>query len=258
MWFQVVFTVPKKELSSSSTRWSTLSSKGSTHGKGGNGGGIGDLVMINEEKGVFGLADLMKAAAEVLGNGGIGLAYKAMMAHGVAVAEKRMKEMNSDQGPSQAELDWHVRVRTIQGITQGMAYLHTELSSYGLPHGNLKSSNILISKENEPLIAEYGFSSLTNSGNLTRSNKRGGIDVVQWVVSAVAENREAELLNSEIASSENSKDEMVQLLRIGVACSEANVDVWPDMQKMLRQVEEIHVVDQRTIKLVPSLRDGIC
>ncbi|KAB1212395.1 putative LRR receptor-like serine/threonine-protein kinase RLK [Morella rubra] len=44
--------------------------KGSSHGK----NGIGDLLMLNDEKGTFGMADLMKAAAEVLGNGGLGSA----------------------------------------------------------------------------------------------------------------------------------------------------------------------------------------
>ncbi|GAB4850022.1 hypothetical protein Ancab_029320 [Ancistrocladus abbreviatus] len=353
---QVASTLTKKEASVNSCRRSSSSRKGSgsTNGKVGNGGGIGDLVIVNEEKGVFGLADLMKAAAEVLGNGGTGSAYKAMMANGVAVAVKRMKEMNrlgkeafdaemrrlaslkhgnilpplayhyrkeeklvvseyipkgsllhllhGDRGPSHQELDWHARLRIIQGIARGMNYLHNELSSYDLPHGNLKSSNILISQENEPLVAEYGFSSLINTSNLNQvlfaykspeamqnqtvshksdvyclgiiileiltgkfpsqylisSNKGGGIDVVQWVVSAIAENREAELLDPEIASSDNNnKDEMVKLLRIGVACTEANPDVRLDLKEVVRRVEEIHVADQRTIQLLPSLRDGI-
>ncbi|KAB1226782.1 hypothetical protein CJ030_MR1G022519 [Morella rubra] len=46
------------------------SKKGSSHGK----NGIGDLLMMNDEKGTFGMADFMKAAAEVLGNGGLGSA----------------------------------------------------------------------------------------------------------------------------------------------------------------------------------------
>lgn len=40
------------------------------------------------------MADLMKAAAEVLGSGGLGSAYKAVMANGVAVVVKRVREMN--------------------------------------------------------------------------------------------------------------------------------------------------------------------
>ena len=48
--------------------------------------------MVNEEKGIFGMVDLMRAAAEVLGNGSLGSAYKAVMGTGVAVVVKRMPE----------------------------------------------------------------------------------------------------------------------------------------------------------------------
>ncbi|PPR83987.1 hypothetical protein GOBAR_AA36721 [Gossypium barbadense] len=60
----------------------------------GNKNGMADLVVVNEEKGSFGLQDLMKAAAEVLGSGGLGSAYKAVMGNGLAVVVKRMREMN--------------------------------------------------------------------------------------------------------------------------------------------------------------------
>ncbi|GMH03818.1 hypothetical protein Nepgr_005657 [Nepenthes gracilis] len=334
-----VQVVASKESSSNSIRPSMSSRKGSARRKGGDvngGGGMGDLVIVNEEKGVFGMVDLMKAAAEVLGNGGIGSAYKAMMANGVAVAVKRMKEMNrvakeafdaemrrlaslkhrnilpplayhyrkeeklviyeyvpngsllyllhGDHGSSHAELDWPARLKIIRGIARGMAYLHAELSSYELPHGNLKSSNILISKDNEPLIGEYGFQPLINDGHLTRAlfaykspeailngtvspksdvyclgvvilelltgkfpsqylipgnqSGGGGIDVVRWVASAVAESREADLLDLEIASSDRHKYKMVKLLHVGVACAEANPVVRPDMKEVMRRVEE--------------------
>uniref|UniRef100_A0A2N9F9D7 Protein kinase domain-containing protein n=1 Tax=Fagus sylvatica TaxID=28930 RepID=A0A2N9F9D7_FAGSY len=83
----------KKEAGSIQKKGSNSSSrKGSTHGK---GGGVAELVVVNDENGVFGLSDLMKAAAEVLGNGALGSAYKAVMANGVAVVVKRMKDMNA-------------------------------------------------------------------------------------------------------------------------------------------------------------------
>ena len=65
--------------------------KGSINGR----GGVGELVIVNNEKGVFGLPDLMKASAEVLGNGGMGSLYKAQMANGVMVVVKRTREMNT-------------------------------------------------------------------------------------------------------------------------------------------------------------------
>lgn len=75
----------------SSGRKGSLSKRGSS--KGGRNE-AGDIIMVNTEKGTFGLSDLMKAAAEVLGNGGLGSAYKAVMANGFAVVVKRLREMN--------------------------------------------------------------------------------------------------------------------------------------------------------------------
>ncbi|XP_021716068.1 pollen receptor-like kinase 3 [Chenopodium quinoa] len=176
--------------------------------------GQGDLTMVNDEKGVIVLADLMKASAEVLGNGGIGSAYKAIMGNGLGVVVKRMRELNrlesdafdveirklaslrhrnilpplayhyrkdeklvvyeyvakgslhyllhGDRGISHEELNWPTRLKIIRGTTEGLYYLHSQLQSYDLPHGNLKSSNILIDTQNEPLLSDYGFSPMTN------------------------------------------------------------------------------------------------
>lgn len=55
---------------------------------------MGDMIMLNAEKGSFGMSDLMKAAAQVLGNGGLGSAYKAMLTNGLSVVVKRIREMN--------------------------------------------------------------------------------------------------------------------------------------------------------------------
>ena len=178
------------------------------------GGGMGDLIMVNDEKGVFGLPDLMKAAAEVLGNGGLGSAYKAAMTNGLSVVVKRMREMNKvsrdifdaemrrfgrlrnrniltplayhyrreeklfvteympkgsllyvlhgDRGTSHAELNWPTRLKIVKGIARGLTFLYTEFSSEDLPHGNLKSSNILLTDNYEPLLSDFAFHPLIN------------------------------------------------------------------------------------------------
>lgn len=41
-----------------------------------------------------------------------------------------------------------------------MGYLHTELASLDLPHGNLKSSNVLLTFDHDPLLSDYGYSPL--------------------------------------------------------------------------------------------------
>ncbi|KAJ0241632.1 Pollen receptor-like kinase 3 [Hirschfeldia incana] len=202
----------KKPVEGSSKKRSNAdgsSKKGSTHKGGGGGGGMGDIIMVNSEKGSFGLPDLMKAAAEVLGNGSLGSAYKAVMANGLSVVVKRIRDMNKlprdafdvelqrlgklrhpnvltplayhyrreeklvvseympkssllyvlhgDRGAIHSELTWPTRLKIVQGVARGMQFLHEEFASYELPHGNLKSSNVLLSETYEPLISDYAF-----------------------------------------------------------------------------------------------------
>ncbi|OMO66075.1 hypothetical protein COLO4_30789 [Corchorus olitorius] len=212
---------------------SNRSRGGSNNGRG--HGNVPELVMVNDEKGVFGLPDLMKASAEVLGNGGLGSCYKATMANGATVVAKRMREMNAlgkepfdvevkrigkfkhpnvltplayhyrkdeklfvyeylpkgnllfllhdvyivtssmdsdkniypislgDHGTtSRGELDWPSRLKIVQGIAKGLDYIHTELASHDVPHGNLKSSNVLLGPDNHPFLLDYGFWPLLN------------------------------------------------------------------------------------------------
>lgn len=338
---EVQVTAPVKR-EADTMRKTSSSRRGSTHG---GGKGVGELVVVNDEKGVFGLPDLMKAAAEVLGNGGLGSSYKAMMANGVAVVVKRTREMNAlgkegfdaemkklgklkhwniltplayhyrkdeklvisefvpkgsllyllhgDRGPSHAELDWPARLKIVRGIAEGMRYLHAELASSNVPHGNLKSSNVLLGPDYEPLLVDFGFSHVVNpssaqalfaykapeaaQGEVSRtcdvyclgvvileiltgkfpsqylSNGKGGTDVVEWVTSAISEGMESELLDPEIAIFKNSIGEMVQLLHIGAACIESNPHQRIDMVQAIRRIEEIKSEDGQDSRTIEVL-----
>ncbi|CAI9780374.1 unnamed protein product [Fraxinus pennsylvanica] len=299
------------------------------------GGKKGDLIVINEEKGVFGLPDLMKAAAEVLGSGGLGSAYKAVMANGVSVVVKRLRDVNKvsretfdtevrklgtmrhqniltplayhyrkeekllvsefvakgsllyllhgDRGISHAELNWSTRLKIIQGVAQGMGYLHNEFAQYELPHGNLKSSNILISSNYDPLLNDYAFYPLINNTQSVQqlfayktpeavlyqqvspksdvfclgivileivtgkfpsqylNNQKGGTDVVQWIKTAISENKVSELIDPEIANVSNSLEQMEKLLYIGADCTESDQEKRIVMREAIKRIEEIKV-----------------
>ncbi|CAL5195781.1 unnamed protein product [Lathyrus oleraceus] len=216
-------SISSNDISNNQVKRDNLSKKTSSSRRSSSQGsrGIGELVMMNEEKGVFGMPDLMKASAEVLGNGGFGSSYKAVMSNGVAVVVKRTRELNAlgkdgfdaemknlarlhhwnvltplayhyrkdeklviseyvprgsllyllhgDKGPSHTELNWNTRLKIVRGIAKGMQYIHTNLSSSDLPHGNLKSSNILIGPDYEPLLMDYGFIHLVNPSNFANT-----------------------------------------------------------------------------------------
>ncbi|XP_073272413.1 pollen receptor-like kinase 3 isoform X2 [Primulina huaijiensis] len=296
-----------------------------------SGKSASDLVVINEERGIFGLSDLMKASAEVLGNGGMGSAYKAVMANGLSVVVKRLREMNkfrrdefdaeirklgSPRHPnilpplayhyrkeekllvsefvpkgslmfllhgnrSSDELNWPTRLRIIKGIAGGLEFLHTEFANQDLPHGNLKSNNILLSSSYEPLLTDYGLHALISNTQSAQAllaynspeavqyqqvspksdvyclgivileimtgkfpsqyNPKGGTDVVQWVNQAISEDRIRELIDPEIGNASNSVDQMEKMLYIAAACTENDHTKRIEMREAARNIGEVQV-----------------
>ncbi|KAE8683155.1 putative nucleoredoxin 3-like isoform X1 [Hibiscus syriacus] len=70
--------------------------------------------------------------------------------------------LHSRRAPGQPGLDWPTRLKIIKGVTKGLAYLYNELSNLTLPHGHLKSSNVLLDHTFEPLLADYGLIPVVN------------------------------------------------------------------------------------------------
>ncbi|BAT78269.1 hypothetical protein VIGAN_02092600 [Vigna angularis var. angularis] len=60
-------------------------------------------------------------------------------------------------GRSGVELNWATRLKMIKGVARGLAYLYTEFPDQALPHGHLKSSNVVLDGSFEARLAEYGL-----------------------------------------------------------------------------------------------------
>ncbi|KAI4340712.1 hypothetical protein MLD38_025522 [Melastoma candidum] len=58
-------------------------------------------------------------------------------------------------------LSWFVRLRILKGIVKGVVYLH-EISPKKYVHGDLKPSNVLLGKNFEPRISDFGLARLAN------------------------------------------------------------------------------------------------
>lgn len=193
-------------------------------------------------------------------------------------------EFSGDRGIAHAQLNWPTRLKIIHGVANGMKFLHSEFASYDVPHGNLKSSNILLTANNEPLLTDYAFYPLINNSQAVQSlfaykspeailnqqispksdvyclgiiileiltgkfpsqylnNQKGGTDVVQWVQSAIADNRESELIDQEIANATDSIEQMVKLLHVGAACTVNDPEKRIDMKEASRRIEEISLI----------------
>ncbi|PWA44204.1 protein kinase-like domain-containing protein [Artemisia annua] len=59
---------------------------------------------------------------------------------------------------------WSARLAVAQGVARAMEYLHMNPNSQAaVPHGNLKSSNVLIDENNMVLVSDYGMTSIISN-----------------------------------------------------------------------------------------------
>ncbi|WOK95487.1 putative inactive receptor kinase [Canna indica] len=59
-------------------------------------------------------------------------------------------------------LDWDTRVKIVHGVARGIAHIHAQGGGKFI-HGNIKASNILLTKESGSCVSEYGLAPLMSS-----------------------------------------------------------------------------------------------
>ncbi|CAH9089895.1 unnamed protein product [Cuscuta europaea] len=180
-----------------------------------------ELVFLGGEGGKFGLDELLKASAEVLGKGSLGTAYKAVLEKGVRVVVKRLREvgvreeefrekmegvgkmrgenllpltayfysgdekllvydympmgslsalLHGNKGGGGTPLNWETRASIALSAARGITYLHSQ-GPY-TSHGNIKSSNVLLTKSFDARVSDFGLSQLI--GPTSTPNRIGG------------------------------------------------------------------------------------
>ncbi|PIA63834.1 hypothetical protein AQUCO_00201279v1 [Aquilegia coerulea] len=167
------------------------------------------LVFFGNATRYFDLEDLLRASAEVLGNGTFGTAYKAVLELGNIVAVKRLKDvtipeqefrnkieivgsmdhknlvplrayyysrdekllvcdymhmgslsalLHGNRGAGRTPLNWETRSGIALGAARGIEYLH--LKGPSVSHGNIKSSNILLTNLYDARVSDFGLAHL--------------------------------------------------------------------------------------------------
>lgn len=62
-------------------------------------------------------------------------------------------------------MEWPTRLKIIKGVARGLAYLYREFPDQKLPHGHLKSSNVVLDSSFEPHLTEYGLVPVVNKSH---------------------------------------------------------------------------------------------
>lgn len=70
--------------------------------------------------------------------------------------------LHGNRGPGRIPLDWTTRISLVLGAARGLANIHEEYADSRIPHGNVKSSNVLLDKNGVACISDFGLSLLLN------------------------------------------------------------------------------------------------
>ncbi|KAF5739635.1 putative serine-threonine protein kinase plant-type [Tripterygium wilfordii] len=157
--------------------------------------------------------------------------------------------------------DWPSRLGFAASIAEALAFMHQEHRDYGIAHGNLKSSNILLNDKMEPCISEYGLmpmhskesSSKTThfkadvhglgvillellTGRLVQNN---GVDLTTWVNSVVREEWTAEVFEKSLVSEGANEERMVNLLQVAVKCVNPSPEARPNASQVATMINTI-------------------
>ncbi|KAL5742830.1 hypothetical protein ACOSP7_029562 [Xanthoceras sorbifolium] len=73
--------------------------------------------------------------------------------------------LHGNRGPGRIPLDWTTRISLVLGAARGLAQIHQEYGAAKIPHGNVKSSNVLLDKNGVACISDFGLSLLLNPGH---------------------------------------------------------------------------------------------
>ncbi|XP_074577929.1 pollen receptor-like kinase 4 [Curcuma longa] len=194
--------------------------------------------------------------------------------------------LHGSQGSSAPPLDWPSRLKIVKGVGRALGYLHEELAVLAVPHGHLKSSNVLLAYSFEPILSDYALVPVMNKShasqimvafkapecagggrpskksdvwsfgilileiltgkfpaNYLRKGRHAGTDLAGWVSSVLKEQQQeesaGEVFDANMKGTEGGEGEMLKLLRVALACSEADVERRCELGEALARIEEL-------------------
>ncbi|XWS37553.1 hypothetical protein CRYUN_Cryun19dG0053600 [Craigia yunnanensis] len=164
--------------------------------------------------------------------------------------------LHGNKGAGRTPLNWDIRSGIALGAARGIEYLHFQ--GPNISHGNIKSSNILLTKSYEARVSDFGLAHIVGPSS-TPNRVAGyrapelltgkapthsilneeGIDLPRWVQSVVREEWTSEVFDLELLRYQNVEEEMVLLLQLAVDCAAQYPDKRPSMSEVTRRIEDL-------------------
>ncbi|KZV36144.1 putative inactive receptor kinase [Dorcoceras hygrometricum] len=177
--------------------------------------------------------------------------------------------IHHDGSQSRQQFDWSSRLNVASTIADALAFMHEELKNDRIPHGNLKSSNILLNKNMEPCISEYGLMLVNQQAGDTlqghhaegssvifkadtyafgvillelltgRRVLNDGLDLASWVLAVVREEWTVEVFDRNLVREGASEERMVSMLHVAIKCISKSPKARPSMNQVALMISMI-------------------
>ncbi|RCV19280.1 hypothetical protein SETIT_3G371700v2 [Setaria italica] len=161
-------------------------------------------------------------------------------------------------------ITWETRSAIALSAARAVAYIHSTNATAS--HGNINSSNILLTGSYEARVSEHGLKTLVSSPTSITNNDIAqkddvysfGIillemltgklsikrfnsqepDLLDWILSVPDEHWAAQVFDKKLLT-ENSSAEMVHVAKLAIHCCEKKPTLRPVMSEVAQQIEEI-------------------